>query len=190
MLDFVSTILKRIYNKSDIKLTATYQQKIYITFLFSIIEIMEKMGLKNLPRWTKILGYVSIVIILFLLILLIYTIYSFGGESDVFAFLFFLSYTGAIIGMWILGFFNKWLVSKKIKWLPNFISIAGLFSMLTVSLWPFYEYIRNGPTEGAAPLSWESLKGHIIGWQIPLWIIIAYFVVSLILINKNNDKMA
>ncbi len=125
--------------------------------------------------------------ILFLLTWLIYIISFSGEESSVLALLFFLSYAGAILGMWILGFFNKWLVSKKIKWLPNFISVVGLFSILTASLWPVYEYIRNGPTIGATPLSWESLKGHIIGWQIPFLIIIAYFVVSLILINKNNN---
>jgi|SRR3989338_1834082 len=141
------------------------------------------MGWKELPKWTKILVYVSLVIFICLSVTLIYAL-SLGGESGVFGLLFFITYMGTLIGMWILGFFNKWLVSKRIKWLPNVISVIGLVSMLVASLWSVYERIRY-----SGVLGWHfgGLNlGHVLGWQVPYWIVIIYFVVSLILINKKT----
>ncbi len=127
--------------------------------------------------------YVSFVVFAYLFANLIYSLIQGGDDGGILGVLFFLSYIGALIGMWIFGFLNRWLVGKRIKWLPNIISAIGLIGMLTVSLWPLYEYIRYKDVPG-----WyfgQISLGYIFAWQIPCWILVIYFIASLILVNKK-----
>jgi hypothetical protein len=136
------------------------------------------MKFKKLPQWVKTLGLISIILLALLLFLTIFISLT-AKDLGILAAVVFAIYILIILGMWGLGFLNRYLIVKKKKWIANLISIPIPSFLVIYFTWAFTWQMTYHP-EQAGTFSQNAF------FIIPLIIVMAYFVVTLIMINKKN----
>ncbi|MCK4918359.1 MAG: hypothetical protein KAS02_01055 [Candidatus Pacebacteria bacterium] len=136
------------------------------------------MKLKLSPSWVKPLFITSLILILIFACLATF-IFTTSVDLSVLAGFLYLVYIGIIIGMWLLGFLNKYLVIKNVKWLANILSSIPIIAIVGYFGGAFIWQILYYP-ELLGSFSVNSF------FLIPVLIIIIYSIISLVLINKKN----
>jgi membrane protease YdiL (CAAX protease family) len=147
------------------------------------------MGWREWPSWVKVLGIISILIIL---LISIFAITSFLMSNDDMAGLGLAIgaiWIMVIIGLWIFGFFIRYLLRKNKKWLANIICSIILISITGYIILGIIQAISNyyGPYP-PVDISLISYLSHGAYIFIPSFTIIIYLIISLILINRNRNQ--
>jgi len=129
-----------------------------------------------MKTWVKTLGIISIILIILDVILMV--IY----DNVLGAILIFLPFFGIIIGFWIFGFLFFYLKKHSLSLVANIISICGLVLFCIVFLISALELFFK-----IMPFGRLDIAGWFI-WPFQL-IIIIFFVIATIIINKKNDYL-
>ena len=133
-----------------------------------------------MPRWTKYLAIISLaLIVLFFSLFIVSFLMAARTDGPGISTLIPLVFIVLIIGMWILGFLNRYLVVTNKKWLANIISILIPIGIIGYFGWAFIWQITHYP-ELVGSFSQNAF------FLTPLLIVAIYFIVSLVLINKTK----
>jgi len=145
------------------------------------------MAWKDWPRWVKILGVISLVMIILLevgtVIVFLKPTRDFPSSMGMLILIILMIYYFlVIVGMWGLGFLIKYLVKRKLYWIANTISVAGL---VISSIW-LLKWMWMG-IKSPYPPFFQFLFSVVVlyGWLI---IAVIYFIIALILINNQDSK--
>lgn len=137
---------------------------------------------KRWPNWVGRLAIVSLVAIILLeaglVIIFLKSTPDFPSSMGrLILFVLMLCYFLVVAGMWGLGFLMRYLIQRKSYLIANIIAAAGLvISFIWLLKWGIKEIFSFSLSLG------QLVSGIMLyGWLI---IIIIYFIVSLVLINK------